>query len=157
MLTKPTKTITALEENCMLALRLSPVFAALTLAALSAGPLSVSAAPSPANDTSAEVIIGGTLIHTIRTPWGGKTAKQRATEVQLRLNKMLAQGPMLPTDFTVGQLAGDWCVLFRGQRFLTADSASAAQNHCSSEALARQWAAHLDKVLPELTKSKMVK
>ena len=141
----------------MICSRLSPVLVALSLAVLAAAPLPVSAAPRPANDTSAEVIIGGTLIHTIRTAWGGKTAKQRATQVQIRLNQMLAQGPIVPGDFTVGQLAGDWCVLFRGERFLTADSASAAQNHCSPEALAGQWAAHLGKVLPELTKPKMAK
>lgn len=138
----------------MLFPRLSPALAALFLVALTTA---APAAPKPANDTSAEVIIGGTLIHTVRTPWGGKTAKQRATQVQQRLNKMLAQGPMVPTDFTVGQREGDWCVLFRGTRFLTADPASAAQNHCSPEALAGQWAAHLDKVLPELTKPKMAK
>ncbi len=141
----------------MLFSRLSPAFAALSLAALTTASLPVCAAPAPKNDTSAEVIIGGTLIHTVRTGWGGKTAKQRATEVQIRLNKMLAQGPMTPTDFTVGQRDGDWCVLFRGKRFLTADPASAAQNQCSPQALAGQWAAHLDKVLPELTKPKMVK
>ena len=127
------------------------------LAALSLAAFLVSAAPAAPNDTSAEVIIGGTLIHTVRTPWAGKTTKQRAAQVQLRLNQMLAHGPIVPGDFTVRELAGDWCVLFRGQRFLTADPASASQNHCSPEALAGQWAAHLGKVLPELTKSKMVK
>ncbi len=134
--------------------RLSPALVALSLVALTTP---APAAPTRANDTSAEVIIGGTLIHTVRTPWGGKTAKQRATQVQQRLNTMLAHGPMLPTDFTVGQMEGDWCVLFRGARFLTADPASAQANHCSPEALAGQWAAHLDKVLPELTKPKMAK
>ena len=134
----------------MLFSRLSPALIALSLAALTAA---APAAPKPANNTSAEVIIGGTLIHTIRTDWGGKTARQRATQVQLRLNQMLAHGPIVPTDFTVGEIEGDWCVLFRGQRFLTADPASAAQNHCSPEALAGQWATHLGKVLPELTKS----
>ncbi len=136
--------------------RLTPALVALSLVALTTV---APAAPKPApmNDTSAEVIIGGTLIHTVRTPWGGKTAKQRATQVQQRLNTMLAHGPMRATDFTVGQVDGDWCVLFRGTRFLTADPASAQQNHCSPEALAGQWAAHLDKVLPELTRPKMVK
>lgn len=138
----------------MLFSRLSPAFTALFLvASTTAAP----AAPKPANDTSAEVIIGGTLIHTVRTPWGGKTAKQRAAQVQQRLTTMLAHGPMTPADFTVGQVDEDWCVLFRGKRFLTADPASAQANHCSPEALAAQWAAHLDKVLPELTKPKMVK
>ena len=127
------------------------------LAALSLAAFLVSAAPAAPNDTSAEVIIGGTLIHTVRTPWAGKTTKQRAAQVQQRLNQMLAHGPIVPGDFTVSELAGDWCVLFRGQRFLTADPASAALNHCSPEALAGQWAAHLGQVLPELTKSKMVK
>lgn len=138
----------------MLFSRLSPALVGLSLMALTAA---ASAAPKPANDTSAEVIIGGTLIHTVRTPWGGKSAKQRATQVQQRLNLMLAQGPMTPTDFTVGQMEGDWCVLFRGKRFLTADPASAQANHCSPEVLAGQWAAHLDKVLPELTRPKMAK
>lgn len=132
--------------------RLSPALAALSLAVLTTA---APAALKPTNDTSAEVIIGGTLIHTVRTSWGGKTAKQRATQVQQRLTMMLAHGPMVPTDFTVGPVGGDWCVLFRGTRFLTADPASAAQNHCSPQALAGQWAAHLDKVLPELTKPKM--
>lgn len=134
--------------------RLSPALIALSLVALTT---TAPAAPIRANDTSAEVIIGGTLIHTVRTPWGGKSAKQRAAQVQQRLNTMLAHGPMRATDFTVGQVDGDWCVLFRGVRFLTADPASAQANHCSPESLAGQWAAHLDKVLPELTKPKMAK
>lgn len=138
----------------MLFSRLSPALIALSLAALTTA---APAAPKSVSDTSAEVIIGGTLIHTVRTPWGGKTAKQRAAQVQQRLNMMLAHGPMVPTDFTVGSIDGDWCVLFRGTRFLTADPASAQANHCSPEALAGQWAAHLDRVLPELTKPKMKK
>ncbi len=136
----------------MLFSRLSPALTTLFLAALTTA---APAAPKLAKDTSAEVIIGGTLIHTVRTPWGGRTARQRAAQVQQRLTLMLAQGPMTPTDFTVGQVDGDWCVLFRGKRFLTADPASAQANHCSPEALAGQWAAHLDTVLPELTKPKM--
>ena len=117
------------------------------------GLLPLICAPAHA-DTRNEVVLGGVLIHTIRTPWVGLSPEQRTDKVQERLNMILSRGPVHPKDITVGQVQGDWCVLYRGQRFLTADTATARQDDSQPQALATQWAAYLQRVLPPLTTDK---
>lgn len=120
------------------------------LAALAAAAGTVHAAAAPANG-SAKVVVGGNLIHVIRTPWGGHSPQERADTVEQRLIGAIARGPIFPKDITVGQVQDDWCVLLRGQRFLTADALTAKQQRIEPAALARHWAAHLRQVLPDLT------
>ena len=110
------------------------------------------AAKGGATDTSNLVFVGGTPILRIRTGWVGKSAQQRAQEVQLRLNHALSVGPVKPSDITVGQIQSDWVVLFQGKRFLTADAQSAHLEHSAPQALAERWAARMRQVLPELTR-----
>lgn len=105
-------------------------------------------------DTRNEVVLGGVLVHTIRTPWVGLSPEQRANQVQERLNMILSRGPVHPKDITVGLMQGDWCVLYRGQRFLTADTATARQDDSQPEALAQMWAARMRRILPPLTTDK---
>lgn len=121
--------------------------AVLSLTALM--PAVATAAPAR---KEAQVVVGGTLIHVIRTSWAGHTPQQRADEVQQRLNVALAQGPITPKDITTGQVKDDWCVLFRGRRLLTADALAAKQQHSDPATLADQWAVRLRQVLPDLTR-----
>lgn len=118
-----------------------------------AGLLACAASPTLA-DTRTEAIVGGILIHTVRTTWAGLSPEQRADKVQERLNVALGQGPIHPRDITVGQRQGDWCVLFRGRRFLTADPLTAHQDRTPPKALAARWADRLRHVLPDLTRNK---
>jgi len=112
-------------------------------------PVAVTAAPAR---QSAQVVVGGTLIHVIRTSWAGHTPQQRADEVQQRLNVAFAQGPITPKDITTAKVQDDWCVLFRGRRLLTADALAAKQQHSDPATLAGEWAARLRQVLPDLTR-----
>ena len=130
----------------MTRLRLPNTLLCLSLACLL--PAAVSA------DTAKQVVVGGTFIHTLRTPWGGLSPEKRADQVQQRLNAALAQGPIVPSDITVGQVQDDWCVLFRGKRLLTADLMTGKQEHSSPQILAAHWATHLRQVLPDLTRTK---
>lgn len=129
--------------------RLPHALASLSLIGL----LSVGATAAPA-DAPAQVVIGGTLINVIRTPWAGRSPQQRADQVQQRLIPALAQGPITAKDITVGLVQSDWCVLLRGKRLLTADAAAAQQQHSSPQSLAEHWATHVREVLPELTQAK---
>jgi hypothetical protein len=115
------------------------------------------AASANATDTSNLVFIGGIPILRIRTATGGKTPQQRAQEVQLRLNHTLSVGPVMPQDITVGQVQGDWAVLFKGKRFLTADADTARQDKTPPEALANEWAVRIRQILPDLTRPTGVK
>lgn len=72
--------------------------------------------------------------------------------MQLRLNHALSVGPVRPRDITVGQAQGDWVVMFKGHRFLTADAQSARLENSDPQALAQRWAARMRKALPELTR-----
>lgn len=128
---------------------ISPAVALACLLALLGAGL---AATGGATDTSSLVFVGGTPILRIRSAWVGKSASQRAQEVQLRLNHALSVGPVKPTDIAVGQVQSDWVVLFQGRRFLTADAQSARLEKSNPQALAERWAARMRKVLPELTR-----
>lgn len=123
------------------------------LAVLSLATLMPVAANAAQADKAAQVVVGGTLIHTIRTTWAGHTPQQRADEVQQRLIVAFAQGPVHPQDITVAKMQDDWCVLCRGRRLLTADALAAQQQHSTPAALAEEWAVRLRQVLPDLTRS----
>ena len=133
--------------RCRLPNAPAPLTALAALALTALMPAAMSAPSRPA-----QVVIGGTLIHVIRTPWAGHSPQQRADEVQQRLNAALGQGPIYPKDITVAQMQGDWCVLFRGRRLLTADALAAKRQHSDAATLAGEWAARLRQVLPDLTR-----
>ena len=121
----------------------------LSLAAFSSVAMPAAAAPpSPA----AQVVVGGTLIHVIRTSWAGHSPQQRADEVQQRLIVAMAQGPVYAKDITVAKMQDDWCVLIRGKRLITADGMAAKRQHSSPQTLANEWAVRLRQVLPDLTR-----
>jgi len=120
----------------------------LSLAALSSAAMpAVAVPPRPV----AQVVVGGTLIHVIRTSWAGHSPQQRADEVQQRLIVAMAQGPVYAKDITVAKMQDDWCVLIRGQRLFTADGLAAKQQHSAPQTLANEWAVRLRQVLPDLT------
>ncbi len=51
--------------------------------------------------TAKQVVVGGTFIHTLRTPWGGLSPEKRADQIQQRLIAAMALGPIVPSDITV--------------------------------------------------------
>lgn len=106
---------------------------------------------NPVTNTWNLAFVGGTSILRVRSSWAGFDPRARATIVQLRVNHALSVGPVRPDQITVGQVQGDWCVLFRGRRFLTADPRTAALDHSNPRALAIRWAHRMRQVLPALT------
>lgn len=102
-------------------------------------------------DTSNLALIGGTPFLRVRTTWAGMTPQERADKVQERVNGALSVGPVAHSDITVGRVQGDWCVLFRGRRFYTADSATARLEGVSARKLAYEWAADARQKLVSLT------
>ncbi len=108
--------------HCRLPNALAPLSTLAVLSLIALMPFTVSAAPAR---RVAQVVVGGTLIHTIRTSWAGHSPQQRADEVQQRLIVALTQGPIHPQDITVAKVQDDWCVLFRGRRLITADALAA--------------------------------
>lgn len=106
---------------------------------------------SPVTNTWNLAFVGGTPILRVRTSWAGFDPRTRALIVQARVNHALSVGPVHPDQITVGQVQGDWCVLFRGHRFLTADPRTARIDHSNPRALAIRWAHRMRQVLPALT------
>lgn len=107
-------------------------------------------APSNAN----AVFVGGTPIMRVRVGAAGYSPEQRAQQYQLRLNRILAHGPIRPADVQVQSLGNEATVKVKGRLLFTADWATARFNHTTPTALANGWADHMRQVLPDLTAPK---
>jgi len=114
-------------------------------------PNDISSASSADSHTS--VFVGGTSIMRVRFASGGFTAEQRARSIQERVNRMLGQGPIDPSDITVAQVdPTDAAVYVKGQLLFTADKATANFNSSTPIDLAQSWASTMRRLLPDLTK-----
>ncbi len=124
---------------------------AMTAAAIELLTVSVGAqAPSNAN----AVFIGGTPIMRVRVAAAGYSPEQRAAAIQERLNRILAHGPVHPSDITATAQGAEAVVRVQGRLLFTADTATARYNQATPLELANQWADHLRAVLPDLTQAK---
>lgn len=103
-------------------------------------------------DLSNAVIVGGTEIMRYRLPAGGYSPQQRADATQQRINRLLGQGPIYPSDIVAEPYGGDAVVMVKGQLLFTADQATAALNQSTPLELAQTWADRMRQVLPDLTK-----
>jgi len=112
---------------------------------------SSAASTAPPIPSTQQVLVGGILFLTVRGAWGGLSAEQRASEVQDRINKALASGPIYPSDITVAKVDGDWIVLLQGQRLFTADYDTSRIDETPPHDLAVKWANFLKATLPGLT------
>ena len=104
---------------------------------------------APSNSNA--VFVGGTPIMRVRVGAAGYSPEQRAQQVQLRLNQILASGPIAPSDVQVQPLGNEAVVKVKGQLLFTADWATARFNHTTPTLLAGGWADHMRQVLPGLT------
>ena len=116
-------------------------------ALMSLGAAALAQAPSNSN----AVFVGGTPIMRVRVGAAGYSPTQRAQQYQLRLNQILAQGPIRPADVEVQPLGNEAVVKVKGLLLFTADWATARFNHTTPTLLAGGWADHMRQVLPGLT------
>lgn len=100
------------------------------------------------------VFVGGTPIMTFRVGAGGFSPHERAMATQERLNNLLGEGPISPSDITVQQQGADAVVLVKGQLLFTADQQTAKINEMTPLQLADRWADNMRAVLPSLTRPK---
>ena len=109
-------------------------------------------AHAASNDNA--VFIGGTPIMRVRVAAAGYSPDQRATAIQARLNRILAHGPIYPSDITVSPFGDEAVVRIKGHLLFTADMATARYNEATPMELANMWAEHMRAVLPGLTAAK---
>ena len=100
------------------------------------------------------VFIGGTPIMRVRVAAAGYSPEQRASAIQERLNRILAHGPIHPSDITASAQGAEAVVRVKGRLLFTADMATARYNQATPLELANQWADHMRVVLPGLTQAK---
>ena len=124
---------------------------AMTAAAIEL--LTVSVGAQAASNANA-VFIGGTPIMRVRVAAAGYSTQQRASAIQERLNQILADGPVHPSDITASVQGAEAVVRVKGRLLFTADMATARYNQATPLELANQWADHLRTVLPDLTQAK---
>ena len=108
-------------------------------------------AQSASNDNA--VFIGGTPIMRVRVAAAGYSPDQRASAIQARLNRILAHGPIHPSDITTSVQGAEAVVCVKGSLLFTADTATARYNQATPIDLANQWADHMRAVLPGLTQA----
>ena len=107
---------------------------------------------APSNATA--VFVGGTPIMRVRVGAAGYSPAQRAQQYQLRLNQILAHGPIRPEDVQVQPEGSEASVRVKGRLLFTADWATARFNHTTPALLAAGWADHMRQILPGLTAPK---
>ena len=90
----------------------------------------------------------------VRIAAAGYSPEQRAAAIQERLNRILAHGPIHPSDITVAALGTDAVVRVKGRLLFTADRTTARFNQATPLELANMWADHMRSVLPGLTEAK---
>ena len=109
-------------------------------------------AQTPASSNA--VFIGGTPIMRVYAAAGGYTPHQRAAAVQERLNQVLAEGPIHPTDITVSAMGNTATVRVKNHLMFTANPADASRSHLTPLLVANQLAGRMRTVLPGLTQAK---
>ena len=98
------------------------------------------------------VFVGGQTIMRFRVDSGGYSAHERAVETQERVNAILGQGPIYPSDITTLSMGVDAVVLVKGDLLFTADAQTASLNDDGSALdLANFWADKMRDVLPGMT------
>lgn len=132
-----------------LEVKLSAVLAAAGLMLLTG---SAAHAQTPASSNA--VFIGGTSIMRVYAAAGGYTPHQRAAAVQERLNQVLAEGPIHPTDITVSAMGNTAAVRIKGRLMFTANPSDASRSRVTPLLVANQLAGRMRTVLPGLTQAK---
>src|SRR5713101_7352308 len=68
------------------------------------GPGAPANPPAYTNTNANAVFLGGTPIFRVRVAGGGLSIEERASKIQNRLNDILGQGPIAPSDITVSPI-----------------------------------------------------
>ena len=100
------------------------------------------------------VFVGGTCIMRVQVATAGFSREQRAAAIQERVNQILGNGTVAPTDVTVEPAGNEATVNVKGKLLFTADWSTARYNHSTPTDLANTWADNMRRVLPSLTEPK---
>jgi hypothetical protein len=110
-------------------------------------------APTPMGGTNA-VVIGGTPILRVYAAVAGYSPHQRASAVQERLNRILALGPIHPSDITVTAQGMDATVRVKKHLLFTETRTDGRYAKTTALVLANQFAGRMRATLPDLTQAK---
>jgi hypothetical protein len=124
--------------------RLVALVAVVLLVAGMSGVVALAAAVElPADD----VVAGGIVILRPRVAAGGFTAVERSGIFYERLNNIITDTSVKPSDVRAVQVRGDWTVMAERYLFVTASAQDAAANRTTPKDLAQTWAANLAKAI----------
>jgi hypothetical protein len=110
------------------------------------------AAQVPSNINA--VFIGGTPILRVSVAVAGYSPHQRASAVQERLNRILALGPIHPSDITVTAQGMDATVRVKKHLLFTETRRDGRYAKTTALVLANQFAGRMRATLPDLTQAK---
>ncbi|BDI28903.1 hypothetical protein CCAX7_009540 [Capsulimonas corticalis] len=106
-----------------------------------------------AQDTAADVTLGGEVVMRLRSSAGGLTPQQRVGAIEERLTRLLAIPDITPADVVIYTPAGKPPVLYAlGRRLIEVDDQTAASAGSPGESLklATGWAKKLQQLLPRV-------
>ncbi|MEO7719322.1 MAG: hypothetical protein ABIY70_24235 [Capsulimonas sp.] len=106
-----------------------------------------------AQDTPADVTLGGEVVMRLRSSVGGMTPQQRVGAIEERLTRLLAIPGITPADVVVYTPAGKPPVVYAvGRRLIEVDKQTAISAGSSGEPLklATGWAKKLQQLLPRV-------
>lgn len=122
------------------------IMAATALAVIAGGPVR-------AQDTPADVTLGGEMVMRLRSSAGGLTPQQRVDAIEERLTRLVAIPDITPADVVVYTPSGGSPVVYAvGRRLIEVDKQTAAAAGSPGEQLklAKGWAKKLQQLLPRV-------
>ena len=126
----------------------------LGLALLAASAAAQAPTSTTTTGNSNAVVVGGTPILRVYVAVAGYSPHQRAAAVQERLNRILALGPIHPSDIVVAPQGADAAVRVKGRLLFTETKADGRYAQTTALVLANQFAGRMRATLPDLTQAK---
>lgn len=107
--------------------------------------------PGTQDPNAGLVAVGGVEILRIRVAAPGHTVEERANTIQSRLVPILADPTLRPSDVHVEPNGADYKLMVKSRLLVTVTRQDAAATDSTPGRLAARWAAHVRRVLPQVS------
>lgn len=110
-------------------------------------PVPAATGPATAAPQPQEIVAGGIVILRLRVTVGGMTPAQRTGALYERLNTIISDREVKPSQVKAVRKGNDWLVMAGPHLFVTVTTPEAKANKTTPERLAQIWASNLGKAI----------